>query len=511
MDLPASADRAGSPRAARPALAAAAISCVFLAIAALALTDLALMPLLFGIAASTTVAGVPFLISAARGRLDPFEPPVLFSVFYLIGFPVTALMAAAFGEPFDPSGSLPWFPAALLLAALGMGAWFLGYYAGPGAALASAVPRLSRRWDERRALLAVACFGAAGWFAQLVVVVRGGYLHGFRTEVTGQWSTAVAWVASFVFVALAIAAVRQYQLMRAGKRAYWWTGILVVGVIMELLYATASGWRTQALEALLIPLLVAAYMLKHIRWSRIIGAALVSVFLIFPFANAYRAELASETDLAARRLSTAPVADLRLAALRGGEDLAHLQGWDFAAASVQTTIQRLGMVQIVAAIIRGTPAVWPFEPAETLQALIVSLAPPRFLIKKPTVAVGGNEFAHRYHLIRPEDADTSVGLTRLGELYLNGWLGAVILGMWIEGAFARVVYDYLIGRRPVSPAALVLYTMFILSFLLFTAFADYALMLKVAVVLVPTLLWISAPRRGARAARTQDTASPMAT
>ncbi len=469
------------------------------------------MQLLLGVAVSTAAAGLPFLIAAARGRLDPFEPPVLFSVFYLIGFPLTAVMAVAVGDPFDPSGSLAWFPSALWLAALGMSAWFLGYYAGPGRALADAVPPLSRRWNESRALLAVACFGLAGWFAQLVVVVKGGYLHGFRTEVTGQWSTTVAWVASFVFVALTIAAVRQYQLTRAGKRAYGWTVILVVGLVLELLYATASGWRTQALEALLIPLLVATYILKRIRWSRIVGAALISVFLIFPFANAYRAELASETDLAARRMTTAPLGDLQLAAERGAEDLAHLRGWDFLGSALQTTIQRLGMVQIVAPIVRYTPTVWPFAPGESLQALIVSLAPPRFLIKKPTVTVGGNDFAHRYHLIRPEDADTSVGPTRLGELYLDGWLGAVVFGMWLEGAFARFVYGYLVERRPVSPTALVLYTTFVLSFLLFDAFADYALMLKVTLVLVPALVWISSPRRGTRAARSREAAAPLPT
>jgi hypothetical protein len=79
--------------------------------------------------------------------------------------------------------------------------------------------------------------------------------------------------------------------------------------------------------------------------------------------------------------------------------------------------------------------------------------------------------------------------------------------MWIQGIAARFVYDYLVGPGRASPAGIVPYTLFLLSFLLFTAFADYALAQKIAVVAVPALTWVSAsPRRGARGARPTDAA-----
>ena len=75
--------------------------------------------------------------------------------------------------------------------------------------------------------------------------------------------------------------------------------------------------------------------------------------------------------------------------------------------------------------------------------------------------------------------------------------------MWIQGIAARFVYDYLVGPGRASPAGIVPYTLF----LLFTAFADYALAQKIAVVAVPALTWVSAsPRRGARGARPTDAA-----
>jgi len=465
-----------------------------LAVALYAAAHATLLPLLLGVAVTTALTSLPLVVAAGHKRIDPFEPPVLVGVFYFIGFPLSAIMAVAFGREFDASQSLAWFPAALGVAAVGLVAWFAGYYWGPGEPLARTLPRLGRRWNGRRAALAVLVFGFLGWAAQLLSVVRGGYLHGFRTPISGQWSTTVAWVASFALVGLAAAAVRHYQFVRIGKPSRVWATVFVAAFALELAYAVPSGWRAPVLETLLLPLVVANYVWGRVRWTLIITVGLLGAFVIFPVLEAYRADLSSAAALSGRHPSTASVAELRQAAASAAGDLVRLKTIAYASSSLRTTVARLGMVQIVAAIVRLTPAVWPFEYGGTLQAFVVSLAPPRFLVQKPTVAVGGQAFAHRYHLIQPGDTVTSVGLTRVGELYLDFWLAGVVGGMWAEGVLCRLVYAYLVGIAPASPSGVLLYALFLLSFLEFTAFADYALMLKIFVVLIPALVWISIRR-----------------
>jgi hypothetical protein len=463
-----------------------------------------------GMAAVTALLWLPFGVAAARGRLDPFDPAVLVALFYAVGFPAGAAMALVAGIEFDPAWSLAWFPAALGVAAVGLGAWFCGYYTGPGAGLARALPAMPAQWAGRRVAACAAVLAVVGWGAQALFVFKGGYLHTFRTQVTPQWSTTAGWLAGFALVALMLVAVRHFELVRAHARSrVWQTGFwLLFGA--QLAYALPSGWRQPALAALLAPLIAAHYMLGRIRWKLVVAAGLLAILFIFPVLNVYRAALAREANTNVLHPSRASIGALWRAASAASHTLVGLGAGGFASLSVRTFVERLNMVQIVAAIVRRTPSEWPFEWGRTFEPFWTSLAPPRFLVRKPATSVGGVAFAHQYHLIHPDDTLTSVAPTRLGELYLDFWLPGVVAGMWIEGVLARLVYTYLIGASRVSPAGVALYTLWVLTFVEFTAFADYALMLKQMAVVCVLLLWMTSPARERHPAALALGAAPRA-
>ncbi|HXX38501.1 MAG TPA: hypothetical protein VEP50_10215 [bacterium] len=477
------------------ALASGAGACVVIAILLWGCITPARGFLALGIAVVVALLWIPLLVASARGWIDPFEPAVLVSFFYAVGFPVGTVMALRVGIEFDPAASLAWFPAALGVAAVGLGAWFLGYYAGPGAGLARVLPPVPSEWNGSRVTAAVAGLALVGWAAQILFLVKGGYLHTFRTQITTQWSTTAEWIAGFALVALVLAAARHYELVRAGRRSRIWQTVFLALLAAQLAYALPSGWRQPALAALLVPLVVAHYVLGHIRWKLVVAAGLVVVFFIFPVLNVYRTALSREADTNLLHPSRASIGALWHAAAEARTTVAGLGAAHFVSLSVRTFVERLNMVQIIAAIVRRTPSEWPFEWGRTFEPLWTSLAPPRFLIRKPAASVGGVAFAHQYHLIHPGDTLTSVAPTRLGELYLDFWLPGVVIGMWLEGVLARFVYAYLVAAQPRSPVGVVLYTMFALTFVEFTAFADYALMLKQCAVVLLLLIWMASPGR----------------
>jgi len=469
-------------------------------------------PLALGVAAVTALLWVPIVVAAGRGRIDPFEPAILVSFFYGMGFPVGAVMALAVGLEFDPAVSLAWFPAALGVAAIGLAAWLLGYYTGPGAGVARALPPVPPRWDGPKVAAGTAVLALVGWSAQILFVLKGGYLHTFRTQIATQWSTTAGWLAGFAIVALLFAATRHYERVRAGRPSRLWQAAFLALLVAQLAYALPSGWRQPALAALLVPVIAAHYMLGRIRWNLVVAAGLVAVLLIFPVLNVYRTALASEANTNLLHPSSASVGALRHAAVDTWHSLAGLGVVHLASLSVRTFAERLNMVQIVAAIVRRTPSEWPFAWGRTFEPFWTSLAPPRFLIRKPATSVGGVAFAHQYHLIHPGDTLTSVAPTRLGELYLDFWLPGVVLGMWIEGVLARLVYTYLIAARPgaPSPIGVILYGVFVLTFVEFTAFADYALMLKQFLVLFVLLMWMASSARERRVVTAPAAVAPEA-
>ncbi len=498
MDPAGNALRSSRVALGRIGVLASVVSCAALALVYGAVTEPSEIALWLTAAVTAALTFLPVAIGLARGRVDIFEPPVLLGLFFFIGYPLAAVMELAFGQEFDASRSVAWFPITLAVAALGLGAWFLGYYLGPGARIASALPSLPRRWDTQRAMVVVGGLALAGWAAQLLVIVRGGYLHGFRTQVGLQFSTAVAWVGQFALVALACAAARYFADVRRGRSSSGWRAAFLALLVLELAYTVPTGTRQPLLMALAIPLIGAYYVLGRVRWSTLVALVLVVGLFVFPAENAYRMAVSESVDINNAHPSFTSVQTLRRAAEAAMTQLGSLSGVGYAVASFRTVVERLNMVGIVSAIVRWTPSPWPFDLGRSLEAFVVSLAPPRFVMQKPVSEVGGVEFAHRYGLIQPADTITSVGPTRLGEMYQDFWLGGVLAGMWAEGMLSRVCYAWCIGRAAPSISGVVLYTFFVLTFVQFNAFADYALMLKLYVVMIVVLFWVGAGPRAAR-------------
>lgn len=287
------------------------------------------------------------------------------------------------------------------------------------------------------------------------------------------------------------------QLNMEGLPARGWGTLCAVAILAEVLYALPTGWRTELMSLLLVVLATVAYTRSRFPWTTMTILALLAIFGIFPLADIYRQQIHSilqhqRASTCATSISTISEAFKRVRLptppSSGGNPLGAAISKVFKL-GLEVTAERLNMLAILAPIVRWTPSKYPFLMGKTLVETLTSFLPPRFLLPKPEIRVGGNAFAHQFQLIGHSDNLTSVGLTRVGELYLNfGTLG-VIAGMAVEGYASRTAYQMLILNNPRSIIGIVLYELYLLAFLQFGAFADYALPIKAAVIVTLIFVW----------------------
>ncbi|MGE4280668.1 MAG: hypothetical protein AB7G62_13855 [Magnetospirillum sp.] len=96
--------------------------------------------------------------------------------------------------------------------------------------------------------------------------------------------------------------------------------------------------------------------------------------------------------------------------------------------------KRTNAAVLFAQIYETTPSLVPFWNGESLRPLLTSLVP-RFLYPQKPEERFGNEFGHRYFLLRADDMNMSVNLPWLVEAYANFGLPGIVGVMTLAGLF----------------------------------------------------------------------------
>lgn len=104
-----------------------------------------------------------------------------------------------------------------------------------------------------------------------------------------------------------------------------------------------------------------------------------------------------------------------------------------------TTEERSANLDVLADVIRRTPAEVPYWGGETYLSLIGAFVPRFLWPDKPTKELGQG-FGHRYGYLNPRDERTSLNLPVLVEFYANYGMVGVAIGMWLVG-FVYFVID----------------------------------------------------------------------
>ncbi len=341
---------------------------------------------------------------------------------------------------------------ALWLVAIGVSAWVVGYFIGPGRiprAMASrAIKALGRRFGtEVRSPFApwiLYGIGIAARLAATATTGRFGYVGDAASVVStaSGYGQALSLLSLCAPLAVSAAALQVYRERLPRARS-----TLVILFLAELAFGAAAGGKQNfviAVLAVAIPFSAARHRLPK--------AALVVLILVFltvaiPFNQAYRGAVRGDSGAlsVSQAVTSAP-------AILGQTLSAH----DILAVlptSAGFLLQRITEIDSPAIILQRTPGQVGFLSPDQLVMGPVAEVVPRALWPGKPIIDAGYQISQQYYGFS-SSVYTSSAITPMGDLYRHGGWIPVIIGMGVLGCGVRLLDDILDVR--VNPHAIFL-------------------------------------------------------
>ncbi len=388
----------------------------------------------------------PPLFDLVYGRLDPFEGRNIFLGIYFFSFVAAAVYSLEFHHLFVPAAELnAWMATALGLGVLGLLCFYVGYYLPAGPWLAASAPPLRPSWSSRRVALLAAAYIPVGLGARVVLLERAGGVLQYVTRLTSVGRLEVG----------------SYYLAILSSR------LPLTGSLACYLWGRASGRRLwEAIGLLLLLGIILGDVLMGIRGPLVMDAVMLAAGAYYVRPPARRAGrlfkvagFALIGGLVALLVGAQTV--LRTTGVRGVlsgarvlSEVARQEKKSGVGGTVELLFERSIMMEALVRVVDRTGSSVPPEAGRTLLDLLYGPIPRAFWPEKPFpwAARLGRAFLGR-------DTDSlgehwAPNPTLVGELYWDGLLPGVIVGMSLWGIVVRFFYDYFMPRRNLSGALL---------------------------------------------------------
>lgn len=340
---------------------------------------------------------------------------------------------------------LPSVLRALWLVAVGMTAWALGYFVGPGilarSIASNGMAKVSHHFSSRVRSPAVPwILYAIGTAARAVNVVTTGRFDDIGnvastvSSATGyqQVLSMLSFCAPFAIAAAALQVFRE-------RLPYAWItlGILFVA---ELAVSTISGLKANVLNALLAIIIPYSAARCRLPLATLMASALIFIIVVTPVEAAYRNSI---NGSAARSSSLGVVENVPdiLKQTLGGDALINT-----IPTSMDYLLQRVQEIDSSAIILQRTPGqVGYANPAQLVETPIFGFVPRAIWHSKP-IEDQMYQVSEEYYE-QPSTVYTAAGITPVGDLYrFGGWV-TVIIGMLFLGCAVRLLDDVLDVRK----------------------------------------------------------------
>lgn len=340
---------------------------------------------------------------------------------------------------------------ALWLVAVGMTAWAIGYFTGPGqlarGVAAQGMAKLSgRRAPEVRSLAAPWILYAIGLGARLAGIATTGRL-GYVGDAAAAVSSSTGYQGILTALSLcaplavAAASLQVFRERLPGARV-----TLAVLFLVELAFGAAAGGKQSFVIAVLAVAIPFAAARRRLPGVALMAFVLVFLAVVIPFNRTYRSTVrqGAVTLTPGQAIQAAPGI---LRQVVTGQSLVMLPD------SVDYLAQRIREIDSPAIIVQRTPGQIPFlSPLQLIEAPIAGMVPRVIWPGKP-VGVTGYRFSQEFFGL-PPTLYTSTADTEIGGLYwYGGWI-PVLAGMFLLGCGVRLLDDVLEVR--VNPHAVFL-------------------------------------------------------
>ncbi len=200
-------------------------------------------------------------------------------------------------------------------------------------------------------------------------------------------------------------------------------------LMINFIYTIPTGSKTEILLPFFL-LLIIYSIRKRTPIKIILFAVLISIFFVFPFSTIYRSLHYGSIAVNIVKASS------KYLYLLSNFNMKTIQLLFFNAIAL-----RINQMGVVTAIVKNTPRIWNFKMGSTYMQFFISLIPRILWHSKPIIGVNGNMFGRNYGILRVNDHQTTVGITWIGEMFINfGWFGIIIAFLW--GLLYKIIYIY---------------------------------------------------------------------
>ncbi|MFH1645293.1 MAG: hypothetical protein ABIB11_02635, partial [Candidatus Omnitrophota bacterium] len=309
---------------------------------------------------------------------------------------------------------------ALYLALIGLIVLLVSYYIFPGRVLERVIPRISIRWNLKKARIASVMMGVIG------IAV---YYFDITHRVPTHLSIIVQFIANFSFVSIAMFLILQFKGVTGFmEKFFFWCIIIPLRVFLGL----STGSIYSGLAVVLLFFLIYISHKKAIPWLLIILFVLTLLSLT-AVKDDFR-KLARSGEFEQKSV-------LEKALIFGNMNLKFVQNAQRIKQSefFQKFTTRTNGLMTLAYVIKKTPEVIPYWNGYSYIPLLTKFIPRIIYPDKPQENVG-HIFGKRYNILHKSDKGTSVNLHQLVEMYANYGKTGVILGMFFLG----IIYKALI-------------------------------------------------------------------
>lgn len=421
------------------------------------------------LAVLTGIAAVPFATTVFKKRKDIFEPIYWASAFFLLLFVVRAIFDLTLGSAFMSAPFDHQTAHAITLAVLylipSLICFLIGYYSKIGHHIARTLPSLPHTWNNERVTLLLPLLISVGLASQFLLIQ---YLGGWSEFLDDKQRSLTEpgqgyWAAGVSIIPLAFGVALTRGLVSKTGRILTYVGLFPLVLVLGLI----SGSKAAFLGPLLAILVSVHYLRRRVSLGVIALFALLAV-LVFPLFNLYRQ--VGTIDRMVEAVDGLPSSVL-------GDEL---PTEDIGLMLVRGAMSRFLGIDSLTYIIRDTPDVMDFQYGRTILGALLAWVPRQVWIDKP---VGfAQQFGETYlgHIFY--GTGTAAAPTLLGEAYLNGHIGGMVVLALLCGIFVRSAYAYLIEQQFGQPAV------FLYSFLFMHLFTFWERSIDGVVVAILTLL-----------------------
>jgi hypothetical protein len=398
-----------------------------------------------GLALATYAAALLFLVGARQGktlglgawRLGPW---MLLSYGLTFGLATVTLSSpqTAARNTFAQI-TLPSVLRALLLVAVGMTMWAIGYQVGPGKPArdlaARAAGALSRRFaPEVRSLATPWILYLCGTIARLASATTTGRF-GYVGDAASAVSTATGYAQVLNLLgfcaplAVATAGLQAFRGRLPGARL-----TLAILFVAELIVGAAEGNKVNFVAAVLAVIIPYSAARRRLPVAGIVLTVLAFLMIVVPFTAAYRAAARGgpATLTSGQAISAAP-----------GIFRQTVSGHNMVTAVPRSTtylLTRIREIDAPAIILQRTPdQIGYLSGAQLIEGPALGVVPRAIWPSKPIQATGYELNMDYYGL--PSNLYTSAAITPVGDLYRHGGWVPVLVGMFLLGCGVRLFDD----------------------------------------------------------------------